>query len=447
MRWLTGFDRLGGRGPVGFLVHDSVRRSACGALSGWSPRPWWGLPWPGVQMAPVAETAIRSPRLSGRQGARTFTCSASSLTASSEMLWPGSSASNSPKIGSGCWRSRRCRVAALWSARLRGIAHARAGGGRLAGRRPLLARPDGRDGAGVPPPGDGPVRRPVSGRRVLSSFRRPVDTGGAGSFRPGDGQVRDAFGSPYCIWRGSCLGLRRIPLSGEIPQLRHARLLVARGAGLGPPGRRIGTRPASGRPLGTLSLAGLILTFAFRGADCGAWFESLGQGALDGRPARPVGLRVEIRRAYFMALSRRTARGLADRRREGEEICRPLAILLMAVDLVVANSRIVWSVPQSEFDREPLALKVSPRPRRNPEPGPYRLPSLPFWRPVEWVRERSPDRLREVVAWERDTLQAGYGSPYGVRYVMNPGTGRSRSTSTSFSTRPGHARRRIRPHA
>ncbi len=46
---------------------------------------------------------------------------------------------------------------------------------------------------------------------------------------------------------------------------------------------------------------------------------------------------------------------------------------------------------------------------------------MPAWQPVEWVRRRSPGRLREIVAWERDSLKAAYASPYDLGYVTNPG--------------------------
>src|SRR5262249_53533720 len=49
--------------------------------------------------------------------------------------------------------------------------------------------------------------------------------------------------------------------------------------------------------------------------------------------------------------------------------------------------------------------------------GPYRIHRLPSWHPAIWSKERSDDRGREVVAWERDTLQPKYGIPLGVEYA------------------------------
>ena len=55
------------------------------------------------------------------------------------------------------------------------------------------------------------------------------------------------------------------------------------------------------------------------------------------------------------------------------------------------------------------------------QPGPYRVHRLPSWSPMSWQFARSPDRGREIVEWERDTLQPKYGIPFGVEYAARDG--------------------------
>lgn len=94
----------------------------------------------------------------------------------------------------------------------------------------------------------------------------------------------------------------------------------------------------------------------------------------------------------------------------------------MALDLSVTQSRILWTVPQSEFERPSRGAEAIARSEReNPGLGPFRIARLPEWHPISWIRTRSPDRLRELVAWERDTLQSGHGTTLGLSYTLTPG--------------------------
>jgi hypothetical protein len=82
----------------------------------------------------------------------------------------------------------------------------------------------------------------------------------------------------------------------------------------------------------------------------------------------------------------------------------------------------VWTVPQSEFERPPRAERaIAEAEADRPSRGPFSIARLPEWHPVDWIRTRSPDRLRAIVAWERDTLQAGHGTLYGLPYTLVPG--------------------------
>ena len=65
--------------------------------------------------------------------------------------------------------------------------------------------------------------------------------------------------------------------------------------------------------------------------------------------------------------------------------------------------------------------------RADPSPGPFRIHRLPSWVPIGWAELPSTRRLRELVDWEIDTLQPGFGLMHGVAYVFTDesDTGRS----------------------
>lgn len=100
------------------------------------------------------------------------------------------------------------------------------------------------------------------------------------------------------------------------------------------------------------------------------------------------------------------------------------AIALLAVDLAIANRATIMTVPQSLFETEPEALRVIREAERaDPAPGPYRVHRMPLWEPTAWLNNRSADRVRELVQWERTTLQPKYGIPHGIEYTVTEGVG------------------------
>jgi hypothetical protein len=99
-----------------------------------------------------------------------------------------------------------------------------------------------------------------------------------------------------------------------------------------------------------------------------------------------------------------------------------LALLVLAVDLGLANSRLVWTVHQSVFDVTPAAaLRIEAAERADPSPGPFRIHRLQFWHPERFLASHSPDRVRELVEWERATLQSDYAPPLGLGYCEASG--------------------------
>jgi hypothetical protein len=100
-----------------------------------------------------------------------------------------------------------------------------------------------------------------------------------------------------------------------------------------------------------------------------------------------------------------------------------IALTALALDLGLANSRHVVTVPQSVFEGTPRILRViEDSEEANPAPGPFRVQRVGSWTPREWLARGSPRRSEEIVRWERDTLRPNYEGPLGVRSTFSVGT-------------------------
>ncbi len=96
-------------------------------------------------------------------------------------------------------------------------------------------------------------------------------------------------------------------------------------------------------------------------------------------------------------------------------------LMVLAVDLGVANSRLVWTAPQAEFDDVPeVARRIEEAEREHPSPGPFRVYRIASWLPSRFMNDRSPDRLRELLAWERGTLESLHPLPLGFELSYSP---------------------------
>jgi hypothetical protein len=92
-----------------------------------------------------------------------------------------------------------------------------------------------------------------------------------------------------------------------------------------------------------------------------------------------------------------------------------IAVVGLALDLSVASAYHVVTVPQSDFEGTPLALKVIREAERaNPSPGPFRVQRVGRWWPERWAGRTSARSFEEITRWERDTLRPNYGLPLGV---------------------------------
>jgi hypothetical protein len=97
-----------------------------------------------------------------------------------------------------------------------------------------------------------------------------------------------------------------------------------------------------------------------------------------------------------------------------------IAIPFVAVDLALANSAWVVCVPQRDFEQVPAVLRaISAAERAESSSAPVRVHRLNSWVPIGWSATASPQRLRELVNWELNTLQPGLGLLHGIRYVLS----------------------------
>jgi Bacterial membrane protein YfhO len=96
-----------------------------------------------------------------------------------------------------------------------------------------------------------------------------------------------------------------------------------------------------------------------------------------------------------------------------------LGVALMVVDLSLANSGQVLTLPQRSFEGPVKVLEVIERSERDrPSVGPFRVYRMPNWQPSAWSNETSAERNSKFLEWERGTLQPKYGIPSGIQYTM-----------------------------
>src|SRR5262249_38903775 len=136
-------------------------------------------------------------------------------------------------------------------------------------------------------------------------------------------------------------------------------------------------------------------------------------------PADPVGAYAALRRGLFHGTVVLSLGLIAFRLAAGRpRTAGLLALLIATTDLALANQHFVLTVPQATFETKPEILRVIEEAERDkPSPGPYRIHRLPSWEPRIWSQTNSPDRGREIVQWERDTIQPKYGITLGVEYA------------------------------
>lgn len=130
----------------------------------------------------------------------------------------------------------------------------------------------------------------------------------------------------------------------------------------------------------------------------------------------------ELRRALFQATIVLCAGVVVSSVRRQPRLSCALAIVLVAVDLGLANTRYVLTVPQALFENKPRVVElIEQAERERPAPGPFRIHRLKNWSPPVWHIRPSSDRVRDFVEWERKTIQPKYALGYGITYTQTAG--------------------------
>ncbi len=116
------------------------------------------------------------------------------------------------------------------------------------------------------------------------------------------------------------------------------------------------------------------------------------------------------------------------KRRLAPDVLAAIVLLLVAIDLCLANRWMVSTAPQAARDKTPQIVEIlreaeasNAAGRAGPE-QPYRVHRVSVWSPFTWSKESSPNRHEDVFRWERDTIQPKYGVPFGTSYTINEGT-------------------------
>ena len=108
--------------------------------------------------------------------------------------------------------------------------------------------------------------------------------------------------------------------------------------------------------------------------------------------------------------------------RRRPRIAGNIALIAMAADLGLANSRYVMTVPQALFEGTPEVIRlINEAEKSDPFPGPFRVHRMPIWNPPGWLETAGTDRVRDFVEWERKTIQPKYGINEGIQYTMTMG--------------------------
>ncbi len=240
-----------------------------------------------------------------------------------------------------------------------------------------------------------------------------------------DGRLRDGDGGLYWFLASSLPGFRSFRYPGKL--FVPAALGMAALAGIGFDGLVAGRRRVASALAWALLAVGLIGL-----GSAVAWPKSLLE-LLKGRaeavnsgfgPFDPSGAASDLRTALihgsamivaFLVLAR-----LAPRR---PLVTGILALVVMTVDLALANRGEVATIPQAAYEADSRVLAaIRQSERDDPEAGPFRIFRLHGWAPAAWNLAASPDRLEQFVRWERETLKPKYEQPLRVSSTFAYGT-------------------------
>jgi hypothetical protein len=239
-----------------------------------------------------------------------------------------------------------------------------------------------------------------------------------------DGLLRDGDGGVYWFLSSALPGFRSFRYPGKL--FIPAALGICALAGMGFDGlitgrRRVGLVLAWG-----LLVASLIkLSFSFiQPSTILKFLEGRAELARSGfGPFDPSGALIDLRLALihgsiamasFLVLARLAPRN--------PKLTGILALLILSVDLALANRGQVGIVSQAAYEEDPRTLAAIRKSEREfPEPGPFRVFRLHAWAPRAWNQAGSPDRVEEMIRWERDTLRSKYEITLGISSTFSFG--------------------------
>ncbi len=283
---------------------------------------------------------------------------------------------------------------------------------------------------------------PIGLTRWLPALAQPL----AGLEPPRDGPTRahadfrDGDGSPYAMLATFLPGFDLFRYPSKL--FTFASLGLSALAGLGWDRVRAGGGRRAERVAWAalaLSILALVVVSIFRDPILASW-RAGPTASPEAGPLQPEGAYRAFRWAFLHGgVVAALALVVIRLARRGRMLAGPLAVALLAVDLAIANAPLVWTVPQSTFEREPRALRaIREAERRDPAGGPFRVHRAPVWHPLDLFAEGSPDRVEELVAWERDTLQPLHGLPLDVATTLTLGVLEDESYLRQFhpTTRP-----------
>jgi hypothetical protein len=236
-----------------------------------------------------------------------------------------------------------------------------------------------------------------------------------------DSQLRDGDGSFYYLLSTILPGFQQFRYPSKLLTFTVLGLALLAGYGW--------DRVEAGHRRGLLRIVAVMFGLSVAGAAGVA----IGRGALEQffakadptafGPIEPKGAWRDLLVAFIhggLAFAAVGAAALLARTRQWAAAA--CIVVAVAIDLSLANSRLVTTCEQLEFDRVPKALEIiAEAEKENPSPGPYRVHRAPIWNPQAWLSQASTERVNDFVRWERDTIQPKYGLPYGIQYTYTMG--------------------------
>ena len=92
--------------------------------------------------------------------------------------------------------------------------------------------------------------------------------------------------------------------------------------------------------------------------------------------------------------------------RAGRAWAGAVALVVVAADLALAGSRMIWTVPQADFDITPeIARQIEESERADPAPGPFRIHRMSAWHPHRFLEPSEPGAGPRAFGWYRETMR------------------------------------------